>query len=190
MSADTIKRLAADIFGVGKNRIRIKAGEKARALEALTREDVRGLISDGAVYKERYVGPRTKPPRKNKGRGKRKGKKYSRKGEKEAWMERIRSQRKYLAELLESGEVAKEDKRRIYLKIKGGAFRGKKALRIYLNENGMLKEGAKAEAGAPPKAAAKKKAPAVKKPAAKGRGEPAVRKGANAPKAKPKEEEK
>jgi large subunit ribosomal protein L19e len=183
MSAGTIKRLAADIFGVGTNRIRIKAGEKSRAMEALTREDVRGLIEDGAVYKIRYVGPRTKPPRKKKGPGKRKGRKYSRKSAKEAWMERLRAQRKYLGELVESGEVEKKDKRKIYLKIKGGAFRGKKALRVYLGENGMLKEGSGEKKGAAPgkaKGAAKpaKKAGAAKAPAKKGKP------------AKPKEEEK
>jgi large subunit ribosomal protein L19e len=139
MSAETVKRLAADILKVGRNRIRIKEGEYARAMEALTREDVRGLIKDGAVYRMRYVGPRTKPPRKKKGRGKRKGKKYSRKGAKEGWMEKLRSQRKYLDELLDSGEVGQEDKRRVYLKIKGGAFKGKKALRTWLGENGILR---------------------------------------------------
>jgi large subunit ribosomal protein L19e len=175
MSADTIKRLAADILKVGKNRVRIKMEEYSKAMEALTREDVRGLIAEGTVYKERYVGPRTKPPRKNKGTGKRKGKKYSRKSAKETWMEKLRAQRKYLEEMLESGEVSKENKRRIYLKIKGGSFRGKKALRVYLEENGMLNEVAakpaqkKApakKAEAPKKAAPKKaeeKAPAKKK---------------------------
>jgi large subunit ribosomal protein L19e len=165
MSADTIKRLAADILKVGKNRVRIKMEEYSKAMEALTREDVRGLIADGTVYKERYVGPRTKPSRKNKGTGKRKGKKYSRKSAKEGWMEKIRAQRKYLDEMLESGEVSKENKRKIYLKIKGGSFRGKKALRVYLGENGMLNEKAAkpVEKKAP---ATKKKAPAPKKEAA------------------------
>lgn len=164
MSADTIKRLAADILKVGKNRVRIKMEEYSKAMEALTREDVRGLIADGTVYKERYVGPRSKPPRKNKGTGKRKGKKYSRKSAKETWMEKLRAQRKYLEEMLESGEVAKKDKRKVYLKIKGGAFRGKKALRVYLTENGMLNEKAAKPAGEKPP---EKKAPAPKKAAPK-----------------------
>lgn len=169
MTATTVKRLAADILKVGRNRIRIKEGEKARAMEALTREDVKGLIADGAVYGIRYVGPRTKPKRKRKGPGKRKGKKYSRKGKKEAWMERIRSQRKYLSELLKSGELPVEYKRKVYLKIKGGSFRGKNALLTYLKENEMYLEKKKAEAkkaaekpeeGTVAKKAVKKEAPA------------------------------
>jgi large subunit ribosomal protein L19e len=172
MSADTIKRLAADILKVGKNRVRIKMEDYSKAMEALTREDVRGLIADGTVYKERYVGPRSKPPRKNKGTGKRKGKKYSRKSAKETWMEKLRAQRKYLEEMLENGEVSGENKRKVYLKIKGGSFRGKKALRTYLEEHGMLNEKAakpaREKAPAKEKAAPKKSAPKkeAKKPQA------------------------
>lgn len=172
MTATTVKRLAADILKVGRNRIRIKEGEYARAMEALTREDVKGLIEDGAVYSIRYVGPRTKPERKRKGPGKRKGKKYSRKGKKEAWMERIRAQRKYLTELLKSGEVPAEYKRKVYLKIKGGSFRGKQALLNYLKENEMYVEEKKVEAKKAeevpsPKKAAPKKEAAAKKPVKK-----------------------
>ena len=140
MTATTVKRLAASILKVGRNRIRIKQDEYTRVMEALTREDVRGLIDDGAVYRIRYVGPRTKPARKRKGVGKRKGKKFSRKSEKESWMERIRAQRKYLNELLKTGEVPAEYRRKAYLKIKGGSFKGKKALLTYLKENGMYDE--------------------------------------------------
>jgi len=173
MTAITVKRLAADILKVGVTRIRIKEDEYTRVMEALTREDVRGLIDDGAVYSLRYVGPRTKPPRKRKGTGKRRGKKFSRKGEKESWMERIRAQRKYLVVLIESGEVPAEYKRKVYLKIKGGSFKGKKALLNYLKENEMYDETAKPAKEAPkkeekkavPKASPKKEETGEKKPA-------------------------
>ena len=147
MTAITVKRLAADILKVGTNRISIKEDEYSRAMEALTREDVRGLIQDGAVYSVRYVGPRTKPARKRKGPGKRKGKKYSRKTKKEGWMERIRSQRAYLDAMLKTGEVPAEYKRKVYLKIKGGAFRGKKALLIYKNKAKLRKAQKSGDAG-------------------------------------------
>ncbi len=156
-AAATVKRLAADILKVGRNRIRIKEDDYARVIEALTREDVRGLIEDGAVYSIRYVGPRTKPERKRKGVGKRKGKKFSRKGEKEGWMERIRAQRKYLSGLLKTGEVPAEYKRKVYLKIKGGSFKGKKAVLTYLKENEMYNEKMKPAKEEPKKAALEKK---------------------------------
>ena len=140
----TVKRLAASILKVGENRVRIKPDEVNRAIDALTREDVRGLIEEGVLYALPYVGPRTKPRRTKKGRGRRRGTKYSRKGAKEGWMEKVRSQRKYLTELLASGDLTPKFKREVYLKIKGGVFKGKNALRIYLVDNGMLKEGAAA----------------------------------------------
>jgi large subunit ribosomal protein L19e len=138
----TVKRLAASILKVGENRVRIKPDEVNRAMDALTREDVRGLIDEGVVYALPYIGPRTKPDKAKKRRGRRSGTKYSRKGAKVGWMEKIRSQRKYLSEILASGDLKPEFKREIYLKIKGGVFKGKNALRIYLVDNGMLKEGA------------------------------------------------
>ncbi len=173
----TVKRLAADILKVGENRVRIKPDEFSRAMDALTREDVRGLIDEGVLYALPYVGPRTKPRRERKGRGRRRGTKYSRKGAKEGWMEKVRSQRKYLTELLESGDMTPKFKREIYLKIKGGVFKGKNALRIYLVDNGMLKEGAASatsvvRSAAPAKKEAKPAAAKQQKAAPAGAGKP------------------
>lgn len=167
----TVKRLAADILKVGENRIRIKPDEFSRAMDALTREDVRGLIDEGVVYALPYVGPRGKPRREKQGRGRRRGTKYSRKGAKETWMERVRSQRKYLSQLLAGGDLLPKFKREVYLKIKGGVFKGKNAMRLYLVDNKMLKEGAAAatsvvKAAAPVKKEAKPAAAKAQKAAA------------------------
>ena len=140
MTAQTVKRLASKLLGAGQNRIRIKKEELGRAMEALTREDVRALVADGAVYAIPAVGPRKKERKGRKSRGSRKGKKFSRKPAKDAWMETVRSQRKYLNELVASGELPAEHRRYVYGKIKGRAFRGKKAMRTYLEENGMIEE--------------------------------------------------
>jgi large subunit ribosomal protein L19e len=139
MSATTVKRLAADILGVGVNRVRLDKDNLGKVEEALTRADVRGLIDEGVVYAiPKKAGHRTQEkPRQRRGR--RKGNKKARTGGKSAWMVRIRSQRAYLETLLGSGELPKAHKRTIYLKIKGGAFKGKAAMRAYLAENRMLK---------------------------------------------------
>ncbi len=140
MTATTVKRLAADILGVGVNKIRLDKDNLAKVEEALTRADVRNLLDEGTVYAlPPRAGHRTKPkPRKR--RGSRKGQKKAREGGKSAWMARVRSQRKYLVELLKGGELPKEHKHPVYMKIKGGAFRGKSAMKAYLTENKMLKE--------------------------------------------------
>lgn len=139
MSATTVKRLAADILGVGVNRVRLDKDNLGKVEDALTRADVRGLVDEGLVYAiPKKAGHRTQEkPRQRRGR--RKGSKKARTGGKSAWMVRIRSQRAYLEQLLGSGELPRGHKRAIYLKIKGGAFKGKAAMRAYLAENRMLK---------------------------------------------------
>ncbi|MEW5997068.1 MAG: 50S ribosomal protein L19e [Candidatus Micrarchaeota archaeon] len=140
MSATTVKRLASDILGAGISRIRLQKESLSRVEEALTRADVRNLIDEGIVYAlPERAGHRTRERPKSR-HGSRKGRKKAREGGKSAWMGRVRAQRRYLRELLGSGELPRPHKRAVYSKIKGGAFRGKAAMRAYLIENKMLKE--------------------------------------------------
>jgi len=142
VAISTVKRLAADILGVGVNRIKIKQDKESlkRAREAPTREDVKALIKDGIVYAIPAKGRQKKEKRAKKGPGRRKGKKYSRKPAKELWIERVRALRKFLLQLIDKGMVDKSEKRHLYLKIKGGHFKGKKSFLNYLKDVGLLKE--------------------------------------------------
>ncbi|MFA6530897.1 MAG: 50S ribosomal protein L19e, partial [Candidatus Micrarchaeia archaeon] len=125
-------------------KVRIDPDGMGRANEALTRNDVRALIMDGVVYRAEIEGRRSnKDKRRGRGHGSRKGSSNARTPRKQTWMMHVRSQRKYLAEMVESGEIPKEHKRSIYMKIKSGIFKSRKAMHIYLNENGMLKESKK-----------------------------------------------
>lgn len=141
MAMNTVKRLAADILSVGVSRIAIDPQQIKKAAEALTREDVRGLIKDGIVYAKPVVGNRKLPPRarfRKRSYGKRKGERFSRKAAKPAWMEKIRSQRAFLKQLVADGSIEKKNKRALYLKIKGNAFKGKKQILTYLKDNKLL----------------------------------------------------
>ena len=51
MAKDTIRRLAASILNVGKSRIWIDNTQLKRVSEAITREDVKGLIKEGIIKK-------------------------------------------------------------------------------------------------------------------------------------------
>ncbi len=135
MSLQTVKRLAADIFGVGVNKIKITDVKEAEG--ALTREDVRQLIEKGAVTKRPRQGRRSKEKKKKRGPGSKKGKKSQ---GKEEWMKKVRSQRRLLRELVSQGVLPKEDKRAIYMKIKGGLFRSKRALVQYLKDNEYISQ--------------------------------------------------
>lgn len=141
MTFSTVRRLASDILGIGTSRIRISAAGLGRAAEALTRADVKNLIRDKVFYILPLKGVRSKKDRSRRGRGSRKGTANSRAPGKKAWMQRVRSQRKFWREIIESGALKKEEKRQIYMKIKSGMFRSKKALFLFLKENGLLNAG-------------------------------------------------
>ncbi len=141
--SNTVARLAASILGVGENRIWLDPSGAERVRDALTRDDVRGLIKDGLVKAKRAYGvsrarARKKQEGKRKGRrrgmGSRRGTRNAREGAKKKWMAHVRLQRRTLSELSKGGKIVPADYRRVYNMIKGGAFRGKAALLTYLKE--------------------------------------------------------
>ena len=138
MSIETIRRLAADILGVGKNRIKMNPNEIQRVKESLTRGDVDTLIKDKIITLSEVRGRRKKTRRTRRGEGKRKGRRA--RVRKEDWMVQVRSQRAYLRALIKEGQLKKENKRVVYTKIKSGTFRSKTAMLTYLKENKMLSE--------------------------------------------------
>ena len=69
---------------------------------------------------------------------KRKGKKTARLARKTKWINTIRSQRKLLAELKDSGKIAHQTYRELYLKAKGGYFRNIRHIKLYLEEQKLL----------------------------------------------------
>jgi large subunit ribosomal protein L19e len=178
MAMDTIRRLAADILGIGQNKVRISQEGVKEAEKAMTRSDVRELIKKGVITKIRPLGRRKKERRSRRGEGSRRGTAKTRQGDKEVWMTKVRSQRAFLRQLLADGALPKENKRVIYMRIKSGLFRSKRAFLAYLKENGITKQDYE-----PKKAVWVKKAkrvlpgtkprPAQQKPAAAGAQKPA-----------------
>lgn len=170
MAQNTIRRLAASIMGIGESKIRFRPDQLSRINEALTRDDVRGLVEEGLIYAipRRGVsraGARARTLARRKGRqsghGKRKGTFKARADVKEEWMAKVRSQRKLLRALRDDGKIAPGQARRIYTMIKGNAFRGKSVLVTYLKENGLLTGEVQPSKSAPANR------PANAKPAAK-----------------------
>lgn len=138
MAIYTVRRIAADILGVGQRRIRFDPDKVSEVKNAMTRLDVEDLIKNKVVTVLPVKGRKKKEKKKKKGPGSRKGKPKGK--QKEAWMTRIRSQRELLKKLLESEALGKDNKRHVYLKIKGGAFRSKRAMITYLKENELIPE--------------------------------------------------
>ena len=144
------KRLASRIMGTGKKRIKFDTKRLDEVKEAITASDLRGLISEGAIKSEQKVGTSRARARKiaaqkkkgrRKGQGSRKGKATARTGRKDTWIIKIRLQRKVLAELKEKGKISQETYTLLYRKAKGGFFRSKRHLTVYIEEQGLMQDG-------------------------------------------------
>ncbi len=132
MTIATVRRLAADIFSVGQNKVKISPDGLKEAEGALTRADVKGLIDKGIVTKLKPQGRASTGKTTRRGRGRRRGTPLDSKA---VWMAKVRSQRKFLVMMVSTGALRGGAKREIYNKVKSGIFRNKRAMLLYLKDN-------------------------------------------------------
>lgn len=146
---NTVRRISSGMLGVGESKIRFKPDAVSKIAEALTREDVRSLIKDGSITAiERRGVSRIrgrarqvqKGKRRRTGHGSRRGTVSARKSGKETWMEKVRAQRRFLRESIANGSITKKDARRMYLMVKGNAFKGVKLLQLHAKDSNMIDE--------------------------------------------------
>ncbi len=139
----TQKRIAASILKVGEGRVWLDPEDAEAIGAAVTREDVKKLISERAIQVAQKKGisryrakklhlQRTKGRR--KGHGKRSGKKGARSPKKAKWISTIRPLRRKLVELRNSGKIDKTTYRKLYSLAKGGVFKNTSHLDMYLKE--------------------------------------------------------
>ena len=75
-----------------------------------------------------------------KGHGSRKGTANARLGDKKKWMSRIRLQRTFLKELKTKNKLTNEVYKDLYRKSKGGFFRSKRHIKLYITEHNLVKK--------------------------------------------------
>ncbi|MBI4052577.1 MAG: 50S ribosomal protein L19e [Candidatus Diapherotrites archaeon] len=137
MDAEKAKGIAARLLKTGKTKIAIDPENMPEVGEAITKDDVRQLIKSKAITERKESShsrgrakktAAKKGKGRKKGQGKRKGRATARTSKKENWMEKVRAQRNRLRELRKANPEAVETAgyRKIYKKIKGGYFKGKK----------------------------------------------------------------
>ncbi len=139
MGANTLRRLAARVLGVGESRVWFDPSKKEEIEKAVTKADVRRLVLKGyvrALPERRRVRERE---RRRRGPGKKKGSKYVRVSRKERWINTVRPLREMLRELKEEGMLDGRTYRKLYRLVKGGMFRSRAHLRIYLEQHNLLK---------------------------------------------------
>ncbi|MCO8266767.1 50S ribosomal protein L19e [Haloferax sp. AB510] len=138
------KRMAADVLDVGKGRVWFDPEEQAEIAEAITREDIRELVDEGTIRAKDAKGnskgrARERAAKRSyghrKGAGSRKGRSGARQNKKDAWVSRIRAQRRRLKELREDGTLDSSQYRSLYNKASGGEFDSVDRLEAYIQNN-------------------------------------------------------
>jgi large subunit ribosomal protein L19e len=142
------KRIAAQVLKVGEGRIWIDPEATEDVTEAITRDDIRGLVEEGIIKKKQKKGvsrgrARERAMKKvlgrRKGHGSRKGAKGVRRGKKTQWITKIRALRRRLKELRDEGYVDRTTYRKLYNKAKGGELRSIAHLNDFIKANELLK---------------------------------------------------
>ena len=126
------KRIVASVLKCGVNRVWFDPARLSDIENAISREDLRALITDGAIKARQKKGvsrgrARARIAQRSyghrKGPGKRKGAAGARKPSKTAWVQKIRAIRKALVDLRAAGTIDPHLYRILYRKAAGGQFR-------------------------------------------------------------------
>lgn len=153
MKLSVQKRLAADVMKCSSKRVHFIPERITDIKEAITKADIRGLVAEGIISEVQKKGvSRARAKHKanqrskglQRGPGKRKGKKTAIVPRKEAWMAKVRTQRVFLKELRENEVIDQAAFKSLYRKSKGGFFRNKRHIKIYMNEHDLAKKQSKA----------------------------------------------
>lgn len=138
------KRLGARVLNCSPKRVVFDPSRLEDIKEAITKTDIRLLVGEGAITERPEKGvsraranKRKRQKRKGlrRGEGSRKGKATARRPKKQAWMDGIRAQRKFLKHLKKNNLLKPGAFKELYVKSKGGFFRSIKHIKLYIHEN-------------------------------------------------------
>ena len=143
------KKIAGRVLGISPKRVKVDPSRAEDLKEAITKTDIRGLIGDGAITKQQKKGVsraranktlKQKAKGQRKGDGSKKGKKTASNPRKEVWMKKIRAQRAFLKELKEKNYLDTKTCADLYRKAKGGFFRSKNHIKLYIEEHRLINQ--------------------------------------------------
>jgi large subunit ribosomal protein L19e len=146
MSLKSQRRMAAEVLKVGVNRVWIDPERIDEVELAISREEIRRLIRDRAIQKSQEKGVSRARARvlhekkkngKRRGQGSRRGSEGARTPTKEAWMKRIRAQRKKLRELRDTHAITQTVYRQLYIMAKSGSFRSVSDLERHIDARNL-----------------------------------------------------
>jgi large subunit ribosomal protein L19e len=149
MSLKNQRRLAAEILKVGENRVWIDPERIDDVQMAITREEIKRLIHEGAIRKLKEKGisrararvlQRKKKKGLRRGPGSRTGSSGARISKKEAWMKKIRALRRRLRELKAKKIITVSVYRKVYRMAGSGAFKSIAEMERYLKANDLWRK--------------------------------------------------
>ncbi|MDP3916958.1 MAG: 50S ribosomal protein L19e [Nanoarchaeota archaeon] len=148
MNLSNKKRIAAQVMKCGESRVKFDVDNLKSIKEAITKSDIRALIKDDIIKKEKKKGVSRATARKvlkqkRKGRrsgpGRKSGTHKAREPRKKEWMNKIRAIRNLISTLKEKKVISPKVYRTIYNKSKGGFFRSRRHVKLYLEEHKLIK---------------------------------------------------
>jgi len=149
MKLSSKKRIAASIYGISPKRIKLDPERLSEIKEAITKSDMRSLIRQGVITKLNKRGISRSRARKlliqrrkgrRYGKGTIKGSHAARLPRKQEWINKVRSQRGLLKELKKKGLLSVYNYRVLRNKIKGGFFRSRRHIKLFIDEYNLIKK--------------------------------------------------
>ena len=131
----TKKELAARVFGVGKNRLKLNTEQIEKFDDAITRGSIRSLKKDDVVILPKKQGisrgrhrQQKKKQKRGRTQGSKEGAKYSRLSKKSRWMIKVRAQRRRLKISKDRQEISNASFWELYKMSSSGGIRSVKHL--------------------------------------------------------------
>lgn len=152
MKLNNQKRLAASVLGISSKRVKLDPERLTEIKEAITKSDIRALMREGAITSIHKRGVSRNRARDNiiqrkkgrrYGKGSLKGVSTSRLSRKTAWINRVRSQREFIKYLKQKGVLSVYNYRLLRNKIKGGFFRSRRHVKLFIEEYNLAKKDGK-----------------------------------------------
>lgn len=143
------RRLAAQVLDCAPSNVVFEETKLKEIKEAITKVDIRALVNQGLITKKppqnqsrsrARVIHTQKVKGKRQGQGSRKGRKTARTDTKDTWITKVRSQRELIREMKENDVISQSTFRDLYLKVKGGFFRNKRHIKLFIGEKQLLKK--------------------------------------------------
>lgn len=147
MNIKNQRRMATEIMKCGSSRVWMSPEHEEEIKQSITKDDIRNLIGRGVIRLKQEQGisrgrARELASQKRKGlrrgKGSRKGKVGARYDSKRGWMERIRNLRELFKNLKEKKIISNETYRTLRNKSKGGLFRSRRHVILYLEEHDLF----------------------------------------------------